>query len=147
CKFRCKGCQNPELQNENGGYWVETSEIVKELDKFGDFYKSVTFSGGDPTFQEMGLIELAKQIILPKILYTGMLYEDLSEEVKDVVDIVVDGQYRENLKTGGFPASANQRVIRRKDIIGGYQKNFEWITWRYFCEVRDYIFEGFGGLV
>jgi len=50
---------------------------------------------------------------LPKVLYTGRKYEEIKPELRDLFDIIVDGPYVEELKTGGFPASSNQRVIRK----------------------------------
>lgn len=113
CTLHCKGCQNPELQSLDGGYEIGEDEIIQHIEKYYDFYNGVVFSGGDPLDQPDNLISLASKISKPKVLYTGRIYEDISSNIRELFDIIVDGPYREDLKTNGFPASSNQRIIRK----------------------------------
>lgn len=114
CELCCKGCQNPELQSFDGGYDFYTEDIISHLERFGDFYKGVVFTGGDPIYQPTALFELLSKVNHPKVLYTGKLYDDIPLHIRDFLDIVVDGPYREELATNGFPASSNQRIIKKE---------------------------------
>ena len=46
CSIKCPGCQNPDLQDKNGGFDVDTNEIVERLKQYKDFYQSLVFLGG-----------------------------------------------------------------------------------------------------
>lgn len=113
CQINCAHCQNPNLQPLDGGFDYETDLVLDHLNKFNNFYNSICFLGGEPTLQPKPLYTLLTNITLPKILYTGLLFEDLPEGIKSNVDIVVDGPYIEEQATGSFPASANQRIFEK----------------------------------
>ncbi|HOL44085.1 MAG TPA: 4Fe-4S cluster-binding domain-containing protein [Methanothrix sp.] len=114
CTLKCPGCQNPDLQPLDGGFEADTDDVVGLVDLYRGFYKSVVFSGGDPLEQVDALIDLIEKIKgVAKVLYTGRLYEDLPDVVREGCDIIIDGPYVAELATGGFPASSNQRVIRK----------------------------------
>jgi len=114
CSIKCNGCQNPDLQEENGGFWIDTNEIVEHLKKHKGFYQAIVFLGGEPTEQPEALYNLAYNSGLCNILYTGKIYENLSERIRNVMDIVIDGPYIEGMKTNSFPASRNQRIINKE---------------------------------
>ena len=105
----------------------------------------VTFTGGDPLYQAKALVPLAREIrkffgMHPEYLhggdaiwlYTGFRYEDVRnaepyKELLDLVDVVVDGPFMEDLKPVGpalrFRGSSNQRFIRcstGEDITAQY---------------------------
>jgi anaerobic ribonucleoside-triphosphate reductase activating protein len=138
CDNACEGCQNPDLQDSTKGYIVDTSMILEHLRQFPDFYQSIVFLGGEPTEQEYALLELCNNlpVTLIKILYTGKQFEDLSEDVKSAMDIIVDGPYIKSEPTeSGFPASKNQRIWEhniltnndfRKNSIGRKTKRTNW---------------------
>lgn len=123
CTHHCKNCQNPETGDINGGIPFDKhakEEIFDELKK--DYISGITFSGGDPLHPKhrKQVLELAKEIkekFPTKTVwcYTGFLYE----EVKDIenlkyVDVLVDGEFKEELKDVNLPwvGSSNQRIIR-----------------------------------
>ena len=123
CTHHCKNCQNPETWDINGGIPFDKDakeEIFDELKK--DYISGITFSGGDPLHPKhrKQVLELAKEIkekFPTKTVwcYTGFLYE----EVKDIenlkyVDVLVDGEFKEELKDVNLPwvGSSNQRIIR-----------------------------------
>lgn len=123
CTHHCKNCQNPETWDINGGIPFDNEakeEIFDELKK--DYISGITFSGGDPLHPKhrKQVLELAKEIkekFPTKTVwcYTGFLYE----EVKDIenlkyVDVLVDGEFKEELKDVNLPwvGSSNQRIIR-----------------------------------
>ena len=110
CNLFCHGCHNPELQDFEGGYETTVDEIIEYIE---DFYDSVVFSGGEPLCQIKELRELMSRIELPKVLYTGIELNRIPWYIGVDCDIIVAGPYDDDKKTGGFPASSNQRVLRR----------------------------------
>ena len=111
CLHNCVGCQNPSLQDPNSGYEYKTEDILSELHSNSDFYDSIVLTGGDPLAQPKPLYTLLVNTTLPIILYTGYLFEDISESITSLCSIVVDGPFKQDLQIVGFPASSNQRVF------------------------------------
>lgn len=128
CEHNCKGCQNPQTRDENGGIPFDKEaklELFEALNN--DYIKGVTFSGGDPlsTLNREKVLELAKEIKLlfpcKNIwLYTGYKWEEISD-IKGLenIDVLVDGEYIESLN---FPSpkwcgSSNQRIISVKESL------------------------------
>ena len=124
CKHHCKGCHNPESWDFNGGKDMTIDEIFKviENNKF-----NVTYSGGDPLFQNLDdLVILSKKIHnigLNIWLYTGFTIEELKKdskynEILDNIDVIVDGPFIEEKKdlTLKFRGSSNQRIIKKEDF-------------------------------
>jgi len=110
CSLRCKGCQNPDLQDLNGGFDLDTNEVIEHLKKHKNFYQALVFVGGEPLEQVDALFDLASRSGLYSVLYTGWLYKEIPSEIRLIMDMIIDGPYIEKLKTSGFPASENQRV-------------------------------------
>ena len=126
CNHYCKGCQNPITWNPNEGVIFDEQakqEIYTELDN--KWCKGVTFSGGDPLYPENreAITSFAKELKekYPEKdiwLYTGYLYENIYDlEVMQYVDVLVDGEFKEELKDVNYPwaGSTNQRVINVKE--------------------------------
>lgn len=124
CKHHCKGCHNPESWDFNGGKDMTIDEIFKiiEENKF-----NVTYSGGDPLFQNLDdLVILSKKIHnidLNIWLYTGFTIENLKKdskynEILENIDVIVDGPFIEEKKdlTLKFRGSSNQRIIKKEDF-------------------------------
>lgn len=115
CVRRCIGCQNPKLQevNEKNHTMLSVPEIKKIIENKLCLIKSVVFCGGDflPTNEIIliQLVDFCKSKNLKTILYTGELFENLSEYLKQNVNIIIDGPYDYHRKTNNFPASSNQR--------------------------------------
>jgi len=83
---------------------------------------SVVFLGGEPLDQEdaaLWLSNFSHGLGLKTWLYTGREYEDLSEDVRKEFDVIVSGEFDENLiNTDAFiPASTNQVVTRRNECV------------------------------
>lgn len=117
-----KICQNPITWDPNGGIPFDEDakqEIFEELEK--DYVDGITFSGGDPLLEQnreelTGLIREIRSLFPEKTiwLYTGYLWEEISDlELIDDLNVLVDGEFREDLKDNNLPwkGSANQRVI------------------------------------
>lgn len=126
CNHYCKGCQNPITWNPNNGIIFDEQakqEIYTELEY--EWCKGVTFSGGDPLYPENREVitsfakELKEKYPEKDIwLYTGYLYENIYDlEVMQYVDVLVDGEFKEELKDVNYPwaGSTNQRVIDVKE--------------------------------
>lgn len=122
CQFHCKNCFNPETWDFNGGkeFNDEVIEKVLQLCK-KDHIKGLSILGGEPMnpINREGTTRLAKKFKenFPNKnlwMWTGFKYEDLKdEEVFKYVDVLVDGQYKDELHdpTLKWKGSANQRVI------------------------------------
>lgn len=115
CSIRCKGCQNAILWERDEKTKTSMSELLGEI-KSNALADSVVFLGGEPTDQMNFLVELCKNISNYKALYTGREFEDLPKDLIDNLDMIVCGPYRQDLHIKGFPASKNQRFLKK---IGG----------------------------
>jgi len=116
CPHHCKGCHNPETWNFQNGFYVDTDDLLKEIQK-DPLLDGVTFSGGEPFLQEKPLSDLADkihQLGLNVWCYTGFTYEQIKDsELIKHIDVLVDGPYIQELRTlTGFRGSSNQRVIK-----------------------------------
>lgn len=128
CSHACPGCQNPVTWNPMDGLVFDDAakaEIFEQLDK--DYISGITFSGGDPLFKgnRAEVLELMKEInekYPNKTIwsYTGYTIEELeaqdpdfTKELKENVDVLVDGRYVQELRDVTLPwrGSSNQRVI------------------------------------
>lgn len=104
CNILCKGCCNPELQPVKVAHIMTVSDIVEiavdSKNKFG--IEGVTFLGGEPTLQN-NLHILAHELRsndLGIILFTGRLINQLSLELINESDIIVDGRFQfDNVET------------------------------------------------
>lgn len=132
CTNKCKGCFQPETWNFNYGqeYTKETEDfIIKELSKA--YYTGLTILGGEPfepsnQKELINLIRRVKEECPGKTIwmYTGFTYDkdlvaggcrytEVTDEILDSIDILVDGRFEEELKniTLNFRGSLNQRII------------------------------------
>lgn len=122
CSHRCKGCQNPETWDFEGGKYFDEEALEKVyelLDK--PYIKGITFSGGDPLEpQNYCLIcHLAKWVKMrypdkDVWAYTGYKYEYISKHYSlNNIDVIVDGPYEEDKRdiSLAFRGSSNQRII------------------------------------
>lgn len=129
CPHKCEGCHNPDTHAPDGGYLVDTAEI---LDRFQDnpLLHGMTFSGGEPFMQPEALCFLAEQVKASGkslVIYTGYTCEVLTRwsrrqhsvaRLLELADILVDGLYVEKLRDLELPyrGSSNQRLLYREDI-------------------------------
>ena len=120
CVHHCKGCQNPDTWDFNGGYDVPVDELVNDISKRRKYLDGITLSGGDPFYQQDECVKLLK--MLPDMnvwIYTGFKYEDIcSTELASLADAIVDGPFIEELKCEGrYFGSSNQRIIKLKGAV------------------------------
>ena len=132
CRHHCKGCFNEETWDFGFGqhYTEETEAEILRLLGAG-FVQGFTLLGGEP-FEPENQVELVK--LLKKIretypqkdiwCYSGYLFDrdmvpggcvhtDVTEEMLSYIDVLVDGEFKEELKdvTLVFRGSQNQRII------------------------------------
>lgn len=135
CTNHCPGCFQPETWDFDYGL-VYTPEIeqslMEELAK--PYYDGLTILGGEPFElsnqpEVAALIRRVKKELPEKTIwmYTGFLYEkdlvpggcrytEVTDEILDNIDILVDGKFVQELKdiTLNFRGSSNQRIIDMK---------------------------------
>lgn len=135
CTNHCPGCFQPETWDFDYGlvYTPETEQsLMEELAK--PYYDGLTILGGEPFElsnqpEVAALIRRVKKELPEKTIwmYTGFLYEkdlvpggcrytDVTDEILDNIDILVDGKFVQELKdiTLNFRGSSNQRIIDMK---------------------------------
>ncbi len=123
CSFHCKNCFNPETWDFNGGKEFTDKTIEEVIDLCNkDYVKGLSILGGEPMNPTNieGTTKLAKAFKkeYPNKniwVWSGYNFEkDLKDkEVLNYVDVLVDGQYKEELHSPilKWRGSSNQRVI------------------------------------
>jgi anaerobic ribonucleoside-triphosphate reductase activating protein len=121
CVRRCPGCIASELQPPSGGHPVDPRALAEDLLHRGEL-DGLTVSGGEPMDQPMALAALLRVFRdagKSTWVYTGYSLEYLvGRDDPDVdraialTDVLVDGDYRQDLVALPFRGSANQRLIR-----------------------------------
>jgi anaerobic ribonucleoside-triphosphate reductase activating protein len=129
CDKRCAGCCNPELFDLKPAHILTLDELLSIITQaeaeFG--IEGVTYLGGEPILQQ-GLAELSQAIRtagLGVILFTGRRAEELTDALKNSVDLIVDGGFeQDNLDDKrNLVGSKNQRLIF---ITERYRKHEQW---------------------
>jgi len=115
----CHNCHNPDLWTQHNVDKVDIKHLYADIDEAATsgLITHIVFVGGEPLDQPKALYLAAlkaKELGLQVWLYTSSTYINIPTNIKGVCDVVVAGEYREELKTGGFPGSSNQIVTRRK---------------------------------
>lgn len=125
CKHNCKGCQNPETHDFNGGKEY-TIEQLKDVFLKQGICDGVTFSGGDPMEQADELLSFAEWLStrgVHIVCYTGYTYEELcnygstaQRELLNYIDWLIDGRFvlSERTLSLKFRGSRNQRIVLPK---------------------------------
>ena len=128
CAHHCKGCQNEQTWDFNGGGLVPIPMVLEAIDEL-ECQTGITFSGGDPMFQPSAcnmIAKYAKEQGLDVWCYTGFTYEKLIsmnnpliKEFLSNIDVLVDGPFileERNLDLL-FRGSNNQRLIDMKKTL------------------------------
>ena len=123
CSHHCLGCHNPESWNFNAGkeFTSDTlDKLCKLLDR--DYIDGITISGGEPLAPQnretvLEVCKTVKKKFPSKNIwvYTGYtMDEDQIKELKPYIDVIVDGEFIQNLRdiTLPFRGSSNQRIIK-----------------------------------
>lgn len=123
CAFNCKNCFNPETHDFNGGeeFTDKTIERIISL-CVNENVVGLSVLGGEPMHPKnidgtMRLAKAFKEKYPDKTVWawTGYLFDEYlsDKEVCRYLDVVVDGQYVEELHNPSlkWKGSSNQRVI------------------------------------
>ena len=124
CAHHCKGCQNEQTWDFNGGGLIPIDLVLEAIDEL-DCQDGITFSGGDPMFQPEACNRIAlycKEKGYNIWVYTGFTYEELTvmakakpiyKEFLSNIDVLVDGRFilEERDLSLLFRGSRNQRLI------------------------------------
>lgn len=122
CVFRCPGCIAPEWIAMRPARLVSPEELVEGLLEDPEV-SGLTFSGGEPMLQAVGLAQVARlaraRRDLNVISFTGFIREQLENippgpgvaDFLDQVDVLIDGPYISRLNNNrGLRGSENQRI-------------------------------------
>lgn len=123
CPHHCLGCHNPESWNFSAGKEFTSATFSKLCELLSrDYIDGLTVSGGEPLApqnrpQVLEICKAVKERYPDKTIwiYTGYtLDENLAIELKPYADVVVDGEFIQNLRdiTLPFRGSSNQRIVR-----------------------------------
>ena len=124
CAHHCKGCQNEQTWDFNGGGLVPISMVLEAIDEL-ECQSGITFSGGDPMFQPVACNEIAKYCKEKGYniwAYTGFTFEEIMKMAKSNpiyleflsnIDVLVDGKFIQEERDLNllFRGSRNQRLI------------------------------------
>lgn len=127
CPHHCPDCQNKSTWNKSAGINYSINDIFSFISTHLNtgYFNGITFSGGDPLFQEKELNEL---IILIKNnysslnvwVYTGYLYEEVKNmDVIKNIDVLIDGKFDKDkiYPKKKYRGSYNQRILHLKNGI------------------------------
>lgn len=132
CAHRCKGCYNAVSWNpKNGVEWTPEIEdrVIADLKSTDIPLQGISITGGDPLLPLNHTVLLAFMRRIKKEapgkdiwLWTGYTIEALSDQqraIVDLVDVVIDGRFEQDLKDPAllWRGSSNQRIIEVKDIM------------------------------
>jgi anaerobic ribonucleoside-triphosphate reductase activating protein len=122
CLTHCKGCQNPETWDLDGGFEVDTEEIKERLRSFKG-QAGITFCGGEPFLQPEACKEIADfchdELDWNVWSFSGYTYEQIQEkggkqlEFLKRLDALIDGPFileKRDLSLK-FRGSSNQRLL------------------------------------
>lgn len=139
CSKHCEGCANPELWDiPRGALNLDPREVVGLLDTLRrrTGIDRLTVTGGDPLEQADDLFEVlqgVRPVFKDILVYTGYTFDQLSgvlspaqsEQLTSLVDVLIDGPYRNECNDGmcALRGSCNQRVMIFNDsLVGDYEQ-------------------------
>ena len=131
CQHHCKGCQNPETWDFEGGLELPTDirgQIIKAICANG-ITRNFSVLGGEPlcsqNIEEVDQIITSVRAAFPQIkifVWTGYTLEELQKEknehiinILSKIDILIDGKYEEEQRdiTLELRGSKNQHILQR----------------------------------
>jgi len=133
CKKHCKGCIFPSGQYVGEkGYWMNIDTIYDEIVNVHNL-TGITISGGEPFLQASAVSRLVCKVkmetSLDIMIYSGYtlaelhnLHDDDIESILCNIDILIDGEYVEELNTNSIYRGSDNQVIH---ILSDKYKPFE----------------------
>ena len=130
CSHHCRGCQNPQTWDFEGGAEVPIDMVLEAIDEL-EYHDGITFSGGDPMYQPESCNIIAKYCKEKGYniwVYTGYNFEQLKRLAKkdpsyidflNNIDVLVDGKFvmKEKDLNCLFRGSRNQRLINVPETL------------------------------
>jgi anaerobic ribonucleoside-triphosphate reductase activating protein len=122
CKLNCVGCHNPGLQTVEDADAMDVNDLIDVIGQHRErgYFDTVVFLGGEPLDQnelDMHLLcKALKRMGIKIFLYTGREMSRVPYHILSHLDKLKTGPYEHELRTGGFPASSNQKLYT---LIGG----------------------------
>ncbi len=122
CKRRCPNCIFPNGQPlDCGGQWHSVKKILSEIKSVPNL-TGITISGGEPFLQAAAVAKLIKNLRgesnLDVMIFTGYTLAELQEKhnaaidfVLNNIDILVDGEYREELNTNSLYRGSDNQIF------------------------------------
>lgn len=122
CQKNCRNCVSPELRELHAGKWIESTQIIKNIELVIKEADGVTISGGEPFDQPKELRLLVEGFIAQNIsdilIYSGYTLEELKQLENSDIDfclsniaVLIDGRYVDEQNDGkGIRGSANQNI-------------------------------------
>ena len=156
CAHHCKGCQNPQTWDFNGGGLIPLEVVYEAIDEL-ECQTGLTFSGGDPMFQPEAcnkIAEYARKKGLNIWCYTGFTFEEIIKmseekpiyrEFLDKIDVLVDGRFKIEERDLNllFRGSRNQRLIDVKKSLDANKvvllNEYEYNETKYFERIPMYV--------
>ncbi len=134
CYIHCKGCQNPETWDPEGGFLIDVEEVKDELRQLKG-QTGLTFCGGEPSIQAEACIEIARfareELGWDVWSFSGYTYEDVKKagespqgdqrwEFFKTLDALIDGPFilEQRDLTLKFRGSRNQRLLHLEPGTG-----------------------------
>lgn len=130
CTKQCAGCATPQSRANDELFIAETASIAEDILSRPEI-TGITISGGEPFLQAKELVNLLTMVQqqrpeLTTIVFSGYQYEELCEfdeacKLLNMIDILIDGPYMENLNDNkGLRGSSNQNIIHLTDRLSEF---------------------------
>jgi len=123
CNIGCLGCCNPELADFRPAHLISIEKLLEIIieSKDQNAIEGVTFTGGEPSLQKnLHILALElKKINLGTIMFSGHYLNELSKELIDSMDLIIDG-----------PFIASKYDTTRR-LIGSSNQEIHMLTERY----------------
>lgn len=122
CERRCPNCIFPNGQPKDcGGQWHSVEKIWSEIKAVPNL-TGITISGGEPFLQAAAVVKLIKLLrgesTLDVMIFTGYTLAELQDKhdaatdfILKNIDILVDGEYREELNTNSLYRGSDNQVL------------------------------------
>ena len=122
CERRCPNCIFPSGQPlDCGGQWYSVEKIWTEIQSVPNL-TGITISGGEPFLQATAVAKLIKilrgESTLDVMIFTGYTLAELQDKhdaatdfILKNIDILVDGEYREDLNTNSLYRGSDNQVL------------------------------------
>ena len=147
CPFHCKGCQNPQTWDEEGGYDLPNDYIEKVISLINEdgIVRNLSILGGEPFYKKNKniILELIEQVRLASpetkiYIWTGYTLQELlngdadedevlTEKILSKIDYLIDGRFEEKLKCKNMPlrGSSNQNLYKNTHSSNSLPESFE----------------------